>query len=125
MLHSTFCLVPSGDTASSRRLFDAMLAGCIPVFVGVRYDRPFEDIIPYDSFSIHLDNDKYLSGEHQQEVDKLWNITEGEIDSRRNEMAKHIRYVDWRNGNSTFEAILRGMMAQNESTRGSSFYFDS
>ena len=28
------CLVPAGDTPTSRRLFDAMAAGCVPVRVG-------------------------------------------------------------------------------------------
>jgi hypothetical protein len=34
MLNARFCLVPAGDTATSRRLFDAMGAGCIPVYMG-------------------------------------------------------------------------------------------
>jgi len=29
-----FCLIPVGDTATSRRLFDSMAAGCIPVYIG-------------------------------------------------------------------------------------------
>ena len=109
MMSSTFCLVPTGDTPSSRRLFDAMLAGCIPVFVGIPYDRPFEDIIPYESFSIRLNGTKYLNGQHQQEIDKLLNFTAEEIDVKRNEMARYVQYIDWRHGNSTLEAILHGM----------------
>lgn len=31
MQESTFCFVPAGDTASSRRLFDALAAGCVPI----------------------------------------------------------------------------------------------
>jgi len=31
---SRFCLIPVGDTATSRRLFDSMAAGCIPVYIG-------------------------------------------------------------------------------------------
>jgi hypothetical protein len=33
MSRSAFCLVPSGDTAASRRLFDAMSQGCILIFL--------------------------------------------------------------------------------------------
>lgn len=33
-LRARFCLVPLGDSATSRRLFDAMAAGCEPVFLG-------------------------------------------------------------------------------------------
>ena len=32
-LDASMCLVPSGDVPSSRRLFDAMAAGCVPVLV--------------------------------------------------------------------------------------------
>ena len=34
MQRSVFCLVLQGDTASSRRLTETVLAGCIPVFLG-------------------------------------------------------------------------------------------
>ena len=33
MLGSIFCLVPEGDTTTSRRLFDALAAGCVPVVI--------------------------------------------------------------------------------------------
>lgn len=35
---SRFCLVPAGDTATSRRLYDAIAAGCLPVYMG-SYDE--------------------------------------------------------------------------------------
>ncbi|CAM9890230.1 unnamed protein product, partial [Scytosiphon promiscuus] len=31
MSRSRFCFCPRGDTASSRRIFDALAAGCIPI----------------------------------------------------------------------------------------------
>ena len=34
LLRSRYCLVPAGDTPTSRRLFDALAAGCIPVYLG-------------------------------------------------------------------------------------------
>jgi hypothetical protein len=34
MLRSRFCLVAAGDTKTSRRLFEALAAGCIPVYLG-------------------------------------------------------------------------------------------
>lgn len=49
MMTSTFCLVIAGDTISSRRLFDSIIAGCIPVIVtglnrkdGIRSRNPQE-----------------------------------------------------------------------------------
>eukprot|EP00966_Prymnesium_polylepis_P189685 4395061-Prymnesium_polylepis.1 len=38
---STFCLVPRGDTPTSRRLYDAIAAGCIPVVVADELQLPF------------------------------------------------------------------------------------
>ena len=32
-MQSTFCLVLPGDSVTSRRLFDAIVAGCVPVIV--------------------------------------------------------------------------------------------
>lgn len=34
---STFCLLVSGDSQTSRRLPEAIMAGCIPVFPGPPY----------------------------------------------------------------------------------------
>ena len=31
---SAFCLAPAGDTATSRRVFEALAAGCVPVSMG-------------------------------------------------------------------------------------------
>ena len=40
-LNSKLCLAPAGDTPTSRRLFDSMAAGCLPVLMA-----PPEDIMP-------------------------------------------------------------------------------
>ena len=86
-----------------------MITGCIPVFVGLEYVRPFEDIIPYDLFSYRFNGTNYMNGNPQLEVDRLWNISQSEIESKRNIMSQYIKFIDWRHGNSTFEAILAGM----------------
>ena len=39
--NSKLCLIPAGDTPTSRRLFDSMAAGCLPVLL-----TPVEDIMP-------------------------------------------------------------------------------
>lgn len=52
-----FCLVLAGDTSSSRRLADAMLAGCLPVFVGPPFHTlPFASTVDYASFAIFFNN---------------------------------------------------------------------
>jgi len=96
-----------------------MIAGCIPVFVGSKYDKPFEDMIPYDSFSYHFNGTNYMNGNAQMEVDKLWNVSQEDIEVKRDKMARYIRFIDWRHGNSTFEAILESMFEEaGDKTRG-------
>eukprot|EP00928_Gymnodinium_smaydae_P081066 TRINITY_DN64640_c0_g1_i1.p1 TRINITY_DN64640_c0_g1~~TRINITY_DN64640_c0_g1_i1.p1 ORF type:complete len:787 (+),score=148.63 TRINITY_DN64640_c0_g1_i1:108-2363(+) len=44
-LKSKFCLVPAGDTPTSRRLYDALAAGCIPISLG-NYEQ-LADNLPF------------------------------------------------------------------------------
>jgi len=110
MRESTFCLVPEGDTSSSRRLFDAMISGCIPIFVGVEFVRPFEHLIPYDQFSYRLDLDNWQNGKAQSEIDKIWEITTEEVKQKRDLMANYIKYINWRYDDAVFEAIVDNMV---------------
>ncbi|CAL8469724.1 g9266 [Coccomyxa elongata] len=53
---SKFCLVIAGETASTRRLTDAMLAGCIPVFLGPPWHSlPLAQWVDYASFAIFIE----------------------------------------------------------------------
>lgn len=46
MRSTTFCPVFSGDAASTRRLSEIFLAGCIPVFLGPPYhSMPFSETV--------------------------------------------------------------------------------
>ncbi|CAI5477886.1 unnamed protein product [Closterium sp. Yama58-4] len=54
MRSSKFCLVPEGDTASSCRLFDAILSHCIPLVVSDSLDLPFEEALDYTAFALFL-----------------------------------------------------------------------
>ena len=60
MQDSVFCLVPRGDTPSSRRLFDAVAAGCIPVIIGDDYEPPFQHALNYSHFSVRVSVAKML-----------------------------------------------------------------
>ena len=48
---SRFCLVVRGDTSSSRRLFEAIVAGCLPVILSEGLELPFERRVDYASFA--------------------------------------------------------------------------
>ncbi|KAK2993840.1 hypothetical protein RJ640_012801 [Escallonia rubra] len=51
MLQASFCLQPPGDTPTRRSTFDAILAGCIPVF--------FEDLSAKSQYGWHLPEERY------------------------------------------------------------------
>lgn len=44
MQRSKFCFVPSGDTLSSRRVFDALGAGCVPIILRNAADQYYSDL---------------------------------------------------------------------------------
>ena len=52
---SDFCIVPFGDTFSSRRTFDAMRMGCVPVLTSPLMQLPFPDRIDYGAFVAFID----------------------------------------------------------------------
>ena len=53
MRRTVFCFLLPGDTASSRRLSDIMMAGCIPVFLGAPWHAmPFAGEVHYKDFAL-------------------------------------------------------------------------
>lgn len=54
MLRSTFCLIASGHTCQTRRFFDAIAAGCLPLLVDCPTSvRPFDERVHYPSFTLY------------------------------------------------------------------------
>ena len=55
-LASAFCFIPAGDVPSSRRLFDGLAAGCIPIVMDkvddICPDVPFNDTIDWGSVAL-------------------------------------------------------------------------
>merc|ERR1719428_445843 len=49
--NSKFCLVVEGSTPTSRRLFDAMAGGCVPIMIGgeegIKRNLPFQKTIDW------------------------------------------------------------------------------
>lgn len=100
-----------GDTPSTRRLFDAILAGCIPVHIGTHYKRPFDDVIPYEEFEIRVNIDNWYPGEQAQgEIDKIHTIPDEVIRRKQEIMSHYAKYIDWRHGSFVLESIIREMM---------------
>jgi len=60
---SKYCFIPRGDTLSSRRLFDAISGGCIPVITRLQLENgmvPFSDLIDYSKFCVVVHESTFL-----------------------------------------------------------------
>ncbi|XP_051195698.1 probable xyloglucan galactosyltransferase GT19 [Lolium perenne] len=66
MLGAKFCLEPPGDTPTRRSTFDAILAGCVPVFFeDAAARRQYGWHLPparYDEFSVHIQKETVVLG---------------------------------------------------------------
>ena len=60
MMRAAFCLAPRGDTASSKRLYEAIAAGCVPVIISDTLRLPFERRLRWADFSIRMREDDVL-----------------------------------------------------------------
>ena len=96
MRESTFCLVPRGDTPSSRRVFDAVAAGCIPVLIADDYTPPFEEL-DWSGFSVRFDLGNAVS-DPCQIFEQLRRIPDAEVNqkqARLREVAPMLSYGHW------------------------------
>ncbi|CAK0785134.1 hypothetical protein CVIRNUC_008340 [Coccomyxa viridis] len=60
MRNATFCLSMPGDSASTRRLSETIMAGCIPVFIGPPYaTMPMAADVDYRAFSVFINISDY------------------------------------------------------------------
>lgn len=60
MSHSKFCMAFPGDAASTRRLSELMLSGCIPVFPGPPYhSMPFSNHIDWQAAGVFFNITDY------------------------------------------------------------------
>lgn len=58
MLNGALCFAPSGDTPTSRRLFEALASGCVPIIARQRHlwasHLPFADLIDWNAIAYFL-----------------------------------------------------------------------
>ncbi|CAB1105808.1 unnamed protein product [Ectocarpus sp. CCAP 1310/34] len=67
---SRFCFCPRGDTESSRRIFDAVAAGCTPIVTKASVAvLPFsEHVLNYSDFAVVVDPDAFTTRERVTKV---------------------------------------------------------
>ena len=87
---SQFCLMPRGDTNSSRRLFDAVSSGCLPVITNHQLglgNVPFPTQLNYSDFVITVPDDAFSSEEKVEIFAKeLYNLDPEVIEKKRDSL---------------------------------------
>jgi hypothetical protein len=81
---SLFCLCPRGYASWSRRLFDAIMLGCIPVIIADDIQLPFESRLDYANFSVKI---------MENEIDRLREILRGISRERIDFMQRNLQIV--------------------------------
>jgi hypothetical protein len=51
---SVFCMIPRGDTPNSKRLYDSMYAGCIPLVLSSALQLPYQCAVNYSEVLVQL-----------------------------------------------------------------------
>ncbi|KAL4442429.1 hypothetical protein ABPG77_005013 [Micractinium sp. CCAP 211/92] len=90
MSRSVFCPILPSNTQSSRRLTEAMLTGCIPVFVGEPFHTlPLAADVDYKSFALFVnvtDSSRWVNAsspkwEHNHMIAKAWKLDDHSLAS--------------------------------------------
>ena len=70
--HATFCPCPGGDTPNSKRYFDAIMAGCIPLILSQDFVWPYSNDVPgsrplvkESDFSVRLNSSDFWPTEFE------------------------------------------------------------
>merc|ERR1711939_803933 len=54
MRRSVFCLCPRGFAVWSPRIFESLVAGCIPVIIADEIQLPFDDMLDWRDLSVKV-----------------------------------------------------------------------
>jgi len=86
---SNFCIVPRGDSAASRRFYNAILRLCIPVVISNAFPFPFPHKVDYSQFVIQVPEEQAFANTSAV-VDTLMSIPLDQLREMRKKM-KHAR----------------------------------
>jgi hypothetical protein len=103
--NSKFCLAPYGH-GFSMRVVAAVVAGCVPVIIQERVFQPYEDLLPYEEFSLRLSND-----EVEALPELLRAVTPAQLAALQAGLARHWPAFVWqrKHGGRAFEHMLRAL----------------
>ena len=86
---STFCIAPTGS-GWGRRVNLATHSGCIPVIVQDNIAAPYDDVLPYDEFSVRV-----AKADIAKIPDIVKAITPEKLDRMRQQLACAARALQW------------------------------
>ena len=94
MSQSKYCIIPHGDSPSSKRFYDAVIYGCIPVIIADGFVLPFDKTI--------IDWDQCIIRIPQKDVETLpsviGNITEAQYQKMYNYLLSNRNFIRFDNG---------------------------
>ena len=90
LLRSEFCIHFRGDTTTSRRVFDAVAAGCVPVLISDNTHLPFTSSINWAAFTVAIPERALLTA---QTPEKVVQIFEKLVEDRQLLRAKQLALV--------------------------------
>jgi len=100
---SRFCLAPTGS-GWGVRLTKLMLMGCVPLIIQPRMQLPFEDLLPYDAFSLRLE---------KADIPNLHNILAGVSLERharmRREVERYRKAFSYNGGGTAYGLLVRSL----------------
>lgn len=102
---SKFCLAPYGHGFSTR-VVAAVVAGCVPVVIQEQVFQPFEELLPYEQFSLRLTN-----AEVRRLPEILRSVTPEQLAALQRGLARHWPAFVWprRHSGRAFEHALRAL----------------
>eukprot|EP00276_Gloeochaete_wittrockiana_P009653 CAMPEP_0184644848 /NCGR_PEP_ID=MMETSP0308-20130426/1473_1 /TAXON_ID=38269 /ORGANISM="Gloeochaete witrockiana, Strain SAG 46.84" /LENGTH=395 /DNA_ID=CAMNT_0027073571 /DNA_START=103 /DNA_END=1287 /DNA_ORIENTATION=- len=84
LMRSVFCLAIEGDCPATKRVFESIVAGCIPVILADDIILPFEDRFKWDEFAVFFNTN--TTG--KEILTKLREMPSFEIQSRQRALAE-------------------------------------
>ena len=108
MGNATYCLVPRGDTPSTRKLSEAVLAGCVPILIADMPSWPFDRRLNYSSFAYEFDYRAAIL-HPLSVVDFLLRVSPAELAAKRvalaNAASSFVYHTDTHTAGATAELI--------------------
>jgi len=114
-LRTKYCLTPAGDTPTSRRLFDALAAGCIPVIFG-SFDQlvanlPFRRTIDWTQVLLFSGSLQCVAHDLEQSVKYLKHLATGlspSVEERMRTSGREVfrKALSYTHGNGLVTALM-------------------